>query len=76
MRNGNGGWQATVTAVAAAAAVAIAQPVAAQDSTQIDFKSVGRGAPVAADATQFPLVGSIYDRNTGEFIGGAPPGED
>jgi len=73
MRNGNCGWQAAVAAIAAA--VVIAQPAAAQDSPQIDFKSVGRGAPVAADATELPLVGSIYDRNTGEFIGGALPGE-
>jgi len=64
-----------LAAVAAAIAAAAAAPAAAQQSPQIDFESVGRGAPVLVDARQLPLIGARYDRNTGEFIGSAPPGQ-
>ncbi|MGD8811028.1 MAG: hypothetical protein PVG24_15570, partial [Gammaproteobacteria bacterium] len=63
------------SAVAMSAAFALGQPAAAQEGAQIDFESVGRGAPVAVDASELPSVGAVYDRRTGEFIGGAPPGE-
>jgi hypothetical protein len=58
-----------------AVAIAIAAPVAAQQSPQLDFKSVGRGAPVTVDARELPVVGATHDRNTRAFIGSAPPGE-
>ena len=74
-QNGNGYRQLTAVAVATAAALAIGAPALAQDSPQIDFESVGRGAPVAADAREYPELGAIYDRSTEEFIGAAPPGE-
>jgi hypothetical protein len=74
-KNGNAGWQASFAAIATAVAVAIASPAAAQESPQIDFESVGRGAPVTADAREYPTIGATHDRNGGEFIGSAPPGE-
>ena len=70
---------------AVAIALAIAGPAAAQQSPQIDFKSVGRGAPVMVDAATLPVVGAAYQRVGGPgrppdpntprpFIGSAPPG--
>jgi len=73
MKITNQGWRPS--AVAIAVAVAIGLPVAAQQSPQIDFESVGRGAPVTADAREYPPVGAGFDRNTGAFTGSAPPGE-
>ncbi len=58
-----------------ALALALELPLAAQQSAQIDFQSVGRGAPVMVDAQALPPVGAAYARNTQEFIGSAPPGE-
>ena len=58
-----------------ALALALELPLAAQQSAQIDFESVGRGAPVMVDAQALPPVGAAYARNTQEFIGSAPPGE-
>ena len=58
-----------------AVAIAIAPPVAAQQSPQIDFESVGRGARVLVDAGELPVVGATRDRNTRAFIGSALPGE-
>jgi hypothetical protein len=58
-----------------ALAIAMAPPLAAQESPQIDFESVGRGAPVTVDAAELPVVGATFVRNTQEFIGAAPPGE-
>lgn len=75
MRNGNPVRRAAVAAVATAVAALIGQPVAAQDSPQIDFESIGRGAPVMADAREYLRIGASYDRNTGEFVGSASPGE-
>jgi hypothetical protein len=60
---------------ALAAALAIGAPALAQQSPQIDFESVGRGAPVMVDAAALPVIGATYERNTRAFIGGAPPGE-
>src|SRR6185436_4255031 len=54
---------------AAALAAAIAAPLAAQQSPQIDFKSVGRGAPVLVDAAALPVIGATY----GGGFGGPPP---
>ena len=73
-------------AAAVAIAVAIGLPLAAQQSPQIDFKSVGRGAPVMVDSTPLPQVGAIYQGGAGPggngqpqtprtFVGSAPPGE-
>ena len=64
------GWRVLAVAIATAAA-----PAAAQQSPQIDFESVGRGAPVLVDARELPVVGATYERNTRAFIGSAPPGE-
>jgi hypothetical protein len=58
-----------------AVAIAVAPPVAAQQSPQIDFESVGRGARVLVDAGELPVVGATRDRNTRAFIGSALPGE-
>jgi hypothetical protein len=70
----------------AALAVAFAAPVAAQQSPQIDFKSVGRGAQVLVDAATLPVIGATYQGGPGgpgnqanpaprTFVGSAPPGE-
>lgn len=75
IRSRNGVWRARVAAAAMGVAVGIGQPGVAQDSPQVDFESIGRGAPVMADARDFPVVGATLDRNTGDFIGSAPPGE-
>ena len=69
-----------------AAALAIAAPLAGQESPQIDFKSVGRGAPVTVDARALPVIGATYQGGPGggpqanpatprTFVGSAPPGE-
>ena len=63
------GWRLFAVAIAAAA------PAAAQQSPQIDFQSVGRGAPVLVDARELPVIGATYERNTRAFIGSAQPGE-
>ena len=66
--------------------VAIAAPLAAQQNPQIDFKSVGRGAPVMVDAATLPVIGATYQGGPGghgqpsepaprTFVGAAPPGE-
>ena len=68
------------------AAVAIASPAVAQHSPQIDFKSVGRGAPVMVDARELPVIGATYQGGPGggnqgnpatprTFVGSAAPGE-
>jgi hypothetical protein len=59
---------------AAALAIAMGLPAAAQDNPQISFQSVGRGAPVTADAREFPVVGATFDLNNDVFIGSALPG--
>ena len=81
-KNSNGLKLATAMIV-----VAIAAPLAAQQSPQIDFKSVGRGAPVMVDAATLPQTGALWQggrggpgagANTGQprtFVGGALPGE-
>jgi hypothetical protein len=69
MKIRNKGWRLF------AVAIAIAPPLAAQQSAQIDFESVGRGAPVTVDAGELPVIGATYERNTRAFIGSAPPGE-
>ena len=72
---------------AAVLGVAIAAPLAAQQSPQIDFKSVGRGAPVMVDAAALPQTGALWQGGRGgpgagpatnqprTFVGGALPGE-
>ena len=81
-KNSNG-----LKVAAAMIAVAIAAPLAAQQSPQIDFKSVGRGAPVMVDAATLPQTGALWQggqggpgagQNTGQprtFVGSALPGE-
>jgi hypothetical protein len=77
-----GSWKLSAVALA----FAIAAPLAAQQSPQIDFKSVGRGAPVMVDAAALPVIGAIYQGGAGPggngqpqaprtFVGSAPPGE-
>ena len=73
-----------------AIAIAMAAPVAAQQSPQIDFKSVGRGAPVmvgrrrvAGDRRHLPRRPGKGPGNQANnqgtpprtFVGSAPPGE-
>ena len=72
---------------AAVIAVAIGAQLAAQQSPQIDFKSVGRGAPVMVDAATLPQTGALWQGGRGgpgagpatnqprTFVGGALPGE-
>ncbi len=70
---------ATLTAVHLAASIAVAQQTA-----DIDFVSVGRGAPLIADQNDYPIVGAAIrrpgsmtgspDDETG-FIGSARDGE-
>jgi hypothetical protein len=68
------GSKLSAIAIAFATTVAMASPVLAQDNTQIGFKSIGRGAPVAADAREYPPVGANFNRNTNAFTGAALPG--
>jgi hypothetical protein len=74
-KHGNYGWRRSLAAVWTVVALAMGSPLAAQEGAQIDFKSVGRGAPVTADARELPALGAGYDRRTGEFDGSAAPGE-
>jgi len=67
--NGNRVRHALVAAVAMAMTAAIGSRATAQESPQIDFDSVGRGSPVAADAREYPVIGATYDRNSGDFVG-------
>ena len=68
---------------AIAFALAMAAPAVAQQSPQIDFKSVGRGAPVLVDAGALPVIGATYQGGFGNqanqapraYIGSAPPGQ-
>jgi hypothetical protein len=70
-KSNNKRWRLWTVAIAIAATL----PAVAQQNPQIDFKSVGRGAPVMVDAATLPVLGATYDRQTRDFIGGAPPGE-
>jgi len=56
----------------------------AQQTAQIDFVSVGRGAPLAADINEYPFTGATmrvmgatgsFRERPREFTGGARPGE-
>jgi hypothetical protein len=70
-----------------ASVVVLGLPAAAQQNPQIDFKSVGRGAPVLVDAATLPVIGATYQGGQGgggnqanpptprTFVGSAPPGE-
>ena len=66
---------ALAATLVSAAALMLAGAASAQQGAQIDFRSVGRGAPVAVDAAELPRVGGGFDRQTREFIGSALPGE-
>jgi hypothetical protein len=66
------------------AAFLLAHGAQAQQTAQIDFQSVGRGAPLAADVNQYELTGATMRRGNGfvgpsaeppSFTGGAGPGE-
>jgi hypothetical protein len=59
---------------ALALAIAAGPSVWAQGNPQIDFKSVGRGAPVTVDARDSLPIGANFDRNTNVFNGSALPG--
>jgi hypothetical protein len=63
---------------AVVATLLVAGPAAAQQTANIGFKSVGRGAPLAADMRNYEVVGPVQQRD-GTFIGSArngavPPG--
>src|SRR5690606_33076220 len=60
-------WSAAALLLTAAA-IGAELEVWAQKSPQIDFKSVGRGAPVMVDAATLPVLGAAYDRQTRDFI--------
>ena len=71
-------WKASAVAVAASLGAA----AAAQQVADIDFESVGRGAPMAADLREYEIVGPSMQRSFGpggpgggEFIGSARNGE-
>src|SRR5688572_6621750 len=80
-KSGSQGWRVSAVAVA----FAMAAPLAAQESPQIDFQSVGRGAPVMVDARTLPVIGATYQGGQGgpgnqagtprTYVGSAPPGE-
>ena len=70
--------------LAMATACLLSASVLAQKNPQIDFVSVGRGAPMAADINQYAFTGATLRRSdgyfapTGEagiFTGGAEPGK-
>ena len=75
-------WRiAALTVACSFGAVALAQ-----ETAQIDFQSVGRGAPLAADINEYPFTGATMRRpgvfgapgnaqQPPEFTGGAEPGE-
>ncbi|HUQ53215.1 MAG TPA: hypothetical protein VM692_13400, partial [Gammaproteobacteria bacterium] len=80
----NNGFGLAAGAVAVAAA--LCTTALAQQSPQIDFKSVGRGAPVMVDAAALPVVGATYQGGGGPggngqpqtprtFVGSAEPGQ-
>ncbi|MCP5144917.1 MAG: hypothetical protein H6978_08850 [Gammaproteobacteria bacterium] len=50
-------------------------PATAQQNPQIDFKSVGRGAPLLVDVIPLPMLGAATDPQTGAFFGAALPGQ-
>jgi hypothetical protein len=81
-KRGYKGWSLSMIA----AAMTLAAPLAAQQNPQIDFKSVGRGAPVMVDAATLPVIGATYQGGPGgpgaqanpqprTFVGSALPGE-
>jgi len=63
--------------------VVISQTILAQPTAQMDFESVGRGWPLAADANEYTMTGATirgggpFDApgSVSRFIGGAPAGE-
>ncbi len=50
---------------------------AAQQTVQLDFTSVGRGAPMAADLREYEIVGASNERGPdgGRFVGSAREGD-
>lgn len=70
-------WRVAALAVACTLAV----PTMAQTTAQMDFQSVGRGAPLAADANEYEFTGATMRGAFGvpaaerTFTGSAPPGE-
>jgi len=72
-------WKASALAVASV----LGGAAGAQQTAQIDFVSVGRGAPMVADLREYEIVGASIDRappgapsgGTGAFIGSARNGE-
>jgi len=74
------GWKLLV----AVSAVLAGQAGSAQQTAQMDFTSVGRGAPLAADINEYPFTGATmrvmgavgnFNERPREFTGGAEPGE-
>src|SRR5690606_24170285 len=61
----NGGW--SLTAIAAAAV--LGTPAMAQKVAEIDFESVGRAWPLAADLNEYHMTGATMRRGLG------PPGQ-
>jgi hypothetical protein len=64
----NGGWRVTVTAALCIAAT----PAGAQQVADPGFKSVGRGAPLAADLRKFQTVGPGLSGGFGPASRGQP----
>jgi hypothetical protein len=62
-------------ALAMAAAALIGSPAAAQQVAKIDFKSVGRAAPLAADLNTYEVTGPTMRRPFPGGGGGPPRGE-
>jgi hypothetical protein len=54
----NGIWKAAANVAATAAATLIVGSAAAQQVAKIDFKSVGRAAPLAADLREYKVTGA------------------
>src|SRR5690606_8694196 len=67
----HGAWSLT----AVAAATLIGSVASAQTVADPGFRSVGRGAPLAADLNEYEITGAAMRRDTGEFIGSARNGE-
>src|SRR5690554_6281581 len=77
-KKGAGGRMRRTAGKATALAVAsvLGGAAGAQQTAQIDFVSVGRGAPMVADLREYELVGATMERGPGgRFIGSARNGD-
>jgi hypothetical protein len=62
-----------IRALALAAAALLCATASAQQTAQIDFESVGRGAPLKDDVNTFEVVGPTMRRPPGQQGGGGAP---